>query len=281
MNPSSRFRRLRFPAAVPAGIVPAMSADYDPDEVRAGIVAFLRRRPHLKPKPWAVRAKVAVGTVPNFMRGSTKSLTYKTLAKLAAAEDVSVEVIVGRARDPLDGGDEADTAAEIAALRRDFDHLAERLLSPRSESAAGGQNLTSHVVASDPPYSRVPLLTGDVIVGADADQLGRIVGSWAGEMRDIPAVGRPVFTLVVKCDCLGSIYKPGTLIVVDFNDTLLRPGKRYLIVWRGDTCVREWRRNGVSAFHADSNSPSHNGPEMPEHEVTVRGRVVQATIFED
>lgn len=73
-----------------------MSHKKDGNEVvqRQALQKFMEKN-GLRAAPWARAAGISEGTIRNYLRGLTRSLTYATLERLAEAADTSVDVLVG------------------------------------------------------------------------------------------------------------------------------------------------------------------------------------------
>lgn len=65
-------------------------------DTREALRRFMVKR-KLRMLPWATRAGIAEGTLRSFLDGRTKSMTDGNLARLANAEGVSIEDMLGRA----------------------------------------------------------------------------------------------------------------------------------------------------------------------------------------
>ncbi len=64
------------------------------EEIRASIRRFMEVR-RLQVAPWARRAKLSEGTLRNFLAGTSHTITAESLTKLADAEGVSVQELIG------------------------------------------------------------------------------------------------------------------------------------------------------------------------------------------
>lgn len=64
-------------------------------DTREALLRFMDQR-GLKVSPWAERAGITEGTLRSFLAGGTRSMRHANLRKLAAAENVSVEQMLGR-----------------------------------------------------------------------------------------------------------------------------------------------------------------------------------------
>lgn len=76
-------------------------AGYDADKRRAALRRVMKER-GLTLNGWAVAAGLSEGGLRDFFNGKSNSLTDKTYVKLAAAIDVSPDVLRGDAREPIE-----------------------------------------------------------------------------------------------------------------------------------------------------------------------------------
>jgi lambda repressor-like predicted transcriptional regulator len=68
--------------------------NYNSDQRRTAIKLFMEKH-GLKVAPWCAKAKLSEGTLRNFLKGMSNSLTDRTISKLAHAQNVTIAEILG------------------------------------------------------------------------------------------------------------------------------------------------------------------------------------------
>lgn len=159
------------------------SATQRAERRRRALRRFMDAR-KLKATPWAIRAGVAQNAVTEFLRGDTMALHQDTLEKLAAAEQVSVAVLLGDADEPAQqlkrfrgaevveivGRVEADTFQPLPPVP---DETRDATLLPKAVRRALAPDAApvAYIVADDSCAPRMP--EGTIVVCVPPDQLGR------------------------------------------------------------------------------------------------------------
>jgi len=115
----------------------------------------------LKIKPWAKRARIAEGTIHNFLNGATASLTYSTLQKLAAAADANVSELTGEpipvAESPMKHVIGIKSLEVRAGAGNGFTIVEE----PEAPPFYVRRDIISQVIGSDQPRLRCVQFRGD------------------------------------------------------------------------------------------------------------------------